>query len=67
MKPRTTLLLIGLACAAPIILATLAYYLDWAPGGTGNYGELISPQPASIAPLEKLRGKWVLVTFDGSQ
>ncbi|HYD55656.1 MAG TPA: cytochrome C oxidase subunit I [Burkholderiales bacterium] len=67
MKPRTTLLLIALACAAPVVLATLAYYLDWAPGGTGNYGELIAPRSASVPPLDKLRGKWVLVTFDASQ
>lgn len=66
MKPRATLALIALACAAPVILATLAYYLDWAPGGTGNYGELIPPRPLAGAPLDKLKGKWVLVTFDAA-
>jgi hypothetical protein len=66
MKPRVTLLLVALACAAPVVLATLAYYLDWAPGGTGNYGELIPPRPLSGAPLEKLKGKWVLVSFDAA-
>ena len=66
MKPRATLLLIALACAAPVILATLAYYFEWTPGGTGNYGELIPPRTVGGAPLEKLRGKWVLVTFDSA-
>jgi len=66
MKPRTTLLLIALACAAPVILATLAYYFGWAPGSSSNYGELIPPRPLDGAPLEKLRGKWVLVSFDAS-
>jgi hypothetical protein len=66
MKPRTTLLLIALACAAPVILATLAYYLGWAPGSSSNYGELIAPRPIPGAPLEKLRGKWVLVSFDAA-
>jgi hypothetical protein len=66
MKPRTTLLLIALACAAPVILATLVYYFGWAPGGSSNYGELIPPRPIPGAPLEKLRGKWVLVTFDAA-
>jgi cytochrome oxidase Cu insertion factor (SCO1/SenC/PrrC family) len=66
MKPRTTLLLIALACAAPVVLATLVWYFEWAPGEPGNYGELIPPRPIEGAPLDKLRGKWVLVTFDAA-
>lgn len=66
MKPRTTLLLIALACAAPVILATLAYFFGWAPGSSANYGELIPPRQLEGAPFEKLRGKWVLVAFDGA-
>lgn len=66
MKPRTTLLLIALACAAPVILATLVWYFDWAPGEPGNYGELIAPRPVEGPLLDKLRGKWVLVTFDSA-
>jgi hypothetical protein len=64
MKPRITLLLVGLACVAPVILATLAYFLNWGTGGTGNYGELIPPRVVAGEALERLRGKWVLVTFD---
>ncbi len=66
MKPRVTLFLVALACVAPVVLATLAYYLDWGTGGSGNYGELIAPRTVEGAPLEKLRGKWVLVTFDAA-
>lgn len=64
LRPRVTLLLIAIACAAPVILATLAYYFEWTPGSTGNYGELIPPRPVKGAPFEKLRGKWIMVTFD---
>ena len=45
---------------------TAAYVFHWAPGKPANYGELIAPRPLSGAPLEVLRGKWVLVTFDAA-
>ena len=64
MKPRTTLLLIALACVSPFVLATLAYHFEWAGGSAGNYGELIPPKPLSGPPLDALKGKWVLVSFD---
>ena len=64
-RGRVKLALLGLFFAAPFALAWLAYWLDWAPGAGSNYGELISPpQPLAGAPFERLRGKWVLVSFD---
>ena len=66
MSPRAKLALIGAACAAPFVLGTAAYLFDWAPGKPANYGELIAPRPLSGPPLEVLRGKWVLVSFDAS-
>lgn len=66
MKPRATLVLIALVCAAPVVLATLAWYFEWSPGNPGNYGELLPPRPLAGAPFDRLRGKWVLVTFDRS-
>jgi hypothetical protein len=64
-RGRVKFALLGLFFAAPFALAWLAYWLDWAPGATSNYGELVTPpRPLSGAPLEALRGKWVLVTFD---
>ncbi len=66
MSPRVKLALIGLACAAPFILGTAAYLFGWAPGQAANYGELIAPRPLSGPPLDALRGKWVLVSFDAA-
>ena len=60
---RNKLLLIGLVCAAPLVLGTAAYLLDWAPGKPSNYGELVPPRTVD-GVLEPLRGKWVLVSFD---
>ena len=67
MSPKAKLLLVGLACAAPFVLGTAAYFLDWGSGGAGAaYGELIAPRPLSGPPLDALRGKWVLVSFDAA-
>lgn len=66
MSPRTRLALIGAVCAAPLVLGTAAYVFDWSPGKPANYGELITPRPLAGAPLEALRGKWVLVAFDAA-
>jgi hypothetical protein len=64
---RLKLAALGLFFAAPFALAWLAWSLDWAPGATSNYGELITPpRPIPGAPLGALRGKWVLVTFDAA-
>jgi len=66
VSARTKLAFIGLACAAPFVLGTAAYFLGWAPGGQANYGELVAPRPLSGPPLDALRGKWVLVSFDAA-
>lgn len=66
MSARAKLLLIFLACAAPFVLAWAAWLFGWAPGATGNYGELIAPRPVAGEPLAALRGKWVLVMFDAA-
>ena len=64
-RARVKLALLGLFFCAPFALAWLAWWLDWAPGSTANYGELVTPpRPLAAAPLQALRGKWVLVTFD---
>lgn len=61
---RNKVLLIGLVCAAPLVLGTLAYYFKWDVGSSANYGELIGPRPLSGAPFERLRGKWLLIAID---
>jgi len=64
-RGRAKLAALALFFSAPFVLAWLAYWLDWAPGATSNYGELIAPPlPLSGPPLQALRGKWVLVSFD---
>jgi len=64
---RNKILLIGLVCAAPLVLGTLAYYLRWDVGASSNYGELLEPRELAVAPfLPRLRGKWVLVDLDAA-
>ena len=65
MSPRAKLGLVFLVCAVPFVLGWLAYEFRWGAGRAGNYGELLSPRPIS-GPLQPLRGKWVLVTFDAA-
>lgn len=61
------LVLLAAVFALPLALAALAYWLDWAPGTTSNYGALVTPpRPLEGAPFEALRGKWVLVSFDAA-
>jgi hypothetical protein len=63
-RARVKLVLLGLFFASPFALAWLAWWRDWAPGATSNYGELIEPRTLPGAPFTALRGKWVLVTLD---
>jgi hypothetical protein len=63
---RHKLVLVALVCAAPAVLGTAAWYFGWGTGSAGNYGELLPPQTVSAPPLDKLRGKWVLVSFDAA-
>ena len=66
-RGRAKLSALGLFFCAPFALAWLAWWLDWAPGSTANYGELVAPpRPLAGPPLQALRGKWVLVTFDAA-
>lgn len=65
MPAKAKLALIFAVCAAPIVLGTAAYYLGW-HGKSGNYGELIAPRRLEGAAFRPLRGKWLLVTFDGA-
>lgn len=63
---RLKLLGLFLACAAPFVLAWMAYLFDWTAGTTSNYGELVAPSPLAAPPFLPLRGKWVLVTADAA-
>jgi cytochrome oxidase Cu insertion factor (SCO1/SenC/PrrC family) len=63
VAPKAKLALLFAVCAAPFVLGWIGYELRWGSGRSGNYGELVTPRSAG-GPLDALRGKWVLVTFD---
>lgn len=73
---RAPLLWLALICILPIVLAYLAYFKDWRPNRSSNFGTLIEPQrPMPALPLRTLdgraikaeawRGQWSLITADG--
>lgn len=74
---RLRLLLVLLACAAPVVASYLTYYVI-RPEGRTNYGTLIEPSrswPSELAlqaldgspvPAASLRGQWLLVSVGES-
>lgn len=66
---RGRLKLLGLAAifSLPVVLGWLAFLLDWVPGATGNYGELLPPKAIASPLFEPWRGHWVLATFDAPE
>jgi hypothetical protein len=66
VSPKVKLVLLAIACIAPMLLATLAYHFDWASHETSNYGELVAPRVVTGPGLDRARGKWVLVTVDAA-
>ena len=64
-RGRVKFLLLAAFFALPVAAAWTAWWLELAPGAAGNYGTLIAPQPVALAPVAALKGKWVLVQFDG--
>ncbi len=79
MKKKTywTLFLVIAACAAPVILSYLTYYVI-KPQSRTNYGDLIDPRAYPIpdlgstslegqpASLEQFHGKWILLQVDSA-
>jgi hypothetical protein len=63
-RGRVKLALLAAFFALPVAAGWVAWWLELAPGATGNYGMLIPPRPVRAAPFELLKGKWVLVQFD---
>jgi hypothetical protein len=73
-RGRITMLLILLACAAPVLLSYFTYYVI-RPQGRANYATLIEPQrplpdlaalptqslDGRAVPLSSLKGEWLLV------
>lgn len=73
---RTSLWLIGILCAAPVVASYIAFYFA-PPAGHTNYGELLATGPLPDARLKladgtafqfsQLRGKWVLLMVDSGR
>ena len=64
-RGRVKLALLALFFLLPVGASWLVWWLDLAPGAAGNYGTLLPPRPEALAPLAAVKGKWVLVQFDG--
>ena len=64
-RGRARLALLAAFFLLPIGASWIIWWFDLAPGTTGNYGTLLAPHPAGLPPLAALKGKWVLVQFDG--
>jgi hypothetical protein len=62
---RIKLALLGAFFALPVAASWLIWWLDLAPGTPGNYGVLLQPQKVALPAAGELKGKWVLVQFDG--
>jgi hypothetical protein len=57
---RLTMLLVLLACAAPVIVSYFTYYVI-RPEGRTNYGTLVEPGRDLPPALAGLKGQWLLV------
>jgi cytochrome oxidase Cu insertion factor (SCO1/SenC/PrrC family) len=64
-RGRVKLALLALFFLLPVGASYLIWWLDLAPGAAGNYGTLLQPQPVELPASGGLKGKWVLVQFDG--
>jgi hypothetical protein len=64
-RGRTKLALLAAFFALPIAASWLIWTFDLVPGVTGNYGTLLPPKPVALPPDPALKGKWILVQFDG--
>ena len=62
---RLKLALLAAFFALPVAAGWLIWWLDLAPGTAGNYGTLLTPKPVALPVPGELKGKWVLVQFDG--
>ena len=65
LKARLYVLLIFFACAAPVALSLLTYYV-WKPEKRMNYGELLQTSTSAPVPNGKnpYQGKWVMLLVD---
>jgi cytochrome oxidase Cu insertion factor (SCO1/SenC/PrrC family) len=72
-RGRLIVVAIFAVCAAPLVVALLAFHF-FPPAGRTNYGELVAPRPLPRAVIQRLdgppftltelEGKWVLLQVD---
>jgi hypothetical protein len=64
-RGRWKLALLAAFFALPVVGSWLIWQFDLVDGVTGNYGTLLAPRPVPLPESAALKGKWVLVQFDG--
>jgi len=64
-RGRVKFALLGVFFLLPVAASWLAWRFELVPGTTGNYGTLLAPRPVALPLPGALKGKWVLVQFDG--
>ena len=64
-RGRLKLALLGLFFLLPVGASWMIWWLDLAPGTAGNYGTLLPPRQVALPAVAALKGKWILVQFDG--
>jgi len=64
-RGRVKLALLAAFFLLPVAASWIAWRYELVPGASGNYGTLLAPRPVLPGPLAALKGRWVLVQFDG--
>jgi hypothetical protein len=64
-RGRLKLALLAAFFLLPVAASWIAWRFELVPGVAGNYGTLLPPRPAALPAVAALKGKWVLVQFDG--
>lgn len=64
-RGRVKLALLAAFFLLPVGASWIAWRFELVPGVSGNYGTLLSPRPVALPAVAALKGKWVLVQFDG--
>lgn len=64
-RGRVKFALLGVFFLLPVAASWLAWRFELVPGTSGNYGTLLAPRPVALPLPGTLKGKWVLVQFDG--
>ena len=64
-RGRVKLALLAAFFLLPVGASWIAWRFELVPGVSGNYGTLLSPRPVALSAVAALKGKWLLVQFDG--